>query len=120
MKRIWTLLLLIATFLLSLPIYAEETGPTEWNNDLGCFDPLRDYVGGHSHEYLTPNRNPELVVGADVIYRIAEKGKEGENETVWEWLIPDWVKTGVGFDMNNTTDDDKWKFDCRAVYFINE
>lgn len=127
MRKVLTLFVL-ACFL-CVGAYAETvtTGPGDWDPQI-C-EPIDPYIKKgiekylpHDHQVNIPDldeRNPEWNVGAEAIYRVAEKGQEGENETLWEWLIPDWIKGSFDYDVMNTTSDDKWKFGTRAVYFIN-
>lgn len=92
-KKLLLSLIAVAILLLPLGAIAETTGGADWDKDLGWANGIRDYVGGHSHDY--EQYDPKFEVGAGLDLIVQER-KETQNN-----LTP--LKTTVEskYDFNN-------------------
>ena len=86
---------MVICMLVSMPFAMAEdkdTGPADWNKDLGWGNDLREYMNGHDHPYEQYSPKPEIGVKAElVVYENEDRG----------W-IPDEVRLDPFIDINNT------------------
>ena len=82
MKRV--LLLMVICMLVSMPfVMAEDTGPADWDKDLGWLNKGRDYAGGHDHSYEQYDPEFEVGIGLDlVVYENEDKGLAPNEVTI--------------------------------------
>jgi len=98
-------LLLVLAFMLCGVAFAEQTGPADYDNDLGKLgNKLRACTTDHDHEYVDTNtdtqRNPEVELGAGIDLVVFEK-EEAEDESILAKATPSVLTVETKWDFAN-------------------
>lgn len=82
-KKFGLLMVLVIVLAMLAPFvcFADNTGGAGWDNDLGGFNGIRNYVGGHGHEYANTQRAKRFAVGVGVDVIVHERAESQNNLT---------------------------------------